>query len=579
MTLLGVDRPVEAPEAPVRSTRLWPVLLMLGWLAQALVRWWFARLQPGPIMSADEVGYLMAARDLAGGVGGDLSNGTFYQAGYALLLVPIFWVTTDPDQVYAAIMVLNAVLGALMLPLAYLALRRFAFTPVQAFLGGNALALLPAAVWYGQLAWADSLLPIIVLAWLLCLHSFARSPHLGSALLSSSIAGYASIVHSRGLVILAVHLLALFILGWRRWVYRRMVFAALLTVGLIYFLGVQLNNKILGDLYPLGQRDLGGQLTERMTSLEGLARVFSGAAGQLWYMSVSTWGLAGLGLAAALLALLHRRTPRDMRVIAAVVLLAAVGVAMASAAALPVEHRVGNYAYGRYLSFMAVPFSLGGLYVLVRRSALDILIVGAGAVGIIFGGKMAVVAYAGSLLTTDQFFPIDFPETSFLSRDWAVFQIGDTTIIALAMVTALVVVGALCHLVGWVINPEAFQTTAVVFLSLGALVVNGAAVSEITTRGTRVWVAYFDGLANAPIKPGEEFALDQKLIYDIHHQLSFKVWWTTPQSFDARTEPPPPGTCLALVPVANPAVQVPAGWHPAGSYLGDWVAWRSDQCR
>ena len=104
--------------------RRWVVLLALGWLVQAGLRVWFGRQQFMPLANPDETAYLIAARVLAGGPGADLSGSTLYQGGYPLLITPVYWFTHDPNTVYHAVLVVNALISAAILPLGYLTCRR-----------------------------------------------------------------------------------------------------------------------------------------------------------------------------------------------------------------------------------------------------------------------------------------------------------------------------------------------------------------------------------------------------------------------------------------------------------------------
>jgi hypothetical protein len=59
----------------------------------------------------------VAARVLAGGPGADLSDSTLYPGGYPLLITPAYWFSSNPSTVYHGVMVINAVISALVLPL------------------------------------------------------------------------------------------------------------------------------------------------------------------------------------------------------------------------------------------------------------------------------------------------------------------------------------------------------------------------------------------------------------------------------------------------------------------------------
>ena len=98
--------------------RRWVILLALAWLVQVGLRVWFSRHQVMPLANPDETAYLVAARVLAGGPAADLSYSTLYPGGYPLLITPAYWFSNNPSTVYHAVMVINALISALVLPLA-----------------------------------------------------------------------------------------------------------------------------------------------------------------------------------------------------------------------------------------------------------------------------------------------------------------------------------------------------------------------------------------------------------------------------------------------------------------------------
>jgi hypothetical protein len=547
-----------------RSSRswLWIVVLAVAYLAHAGIRWWLGREQTAPATSADENGYLMAARLLSGGAGGDLSGGTFYQAGYSLLLAPIYWITRDPDQVFKLAVVMNSFLGALLLPMCYAGLRRFQFGHLQAFLAGNALAALPVGIWYGQLAWSDALLPVIVLGWLLALHNFLRHKTVASALLCSALPGYASMVHSRGSVIVAAHLLTLLFIVWKSRAHRLLAFASMGVLAITYLIGNLINRYVLSELYPRGPRSLGDLLVQRVTSVDG----------------ISTWGLGAIGMAAATAVVFMPSRGRQARLIAALMVLTTLGLAFASCAALPVEYRVGNYAYGRYLSFFAIPYSLVGVVVLVRASLGRIALAGLGGAAIILSGYLAVTAYAGDKIVNEQFFAIDFPEMSFLTNDWMGLKLRGATIAGLALVAAVTVIAMLCRSPVRTVGPAKTAAVAAIALAIPVLVIDAAAANEITVKGTREWVKYADALSRPPVLPGERVAVDSRFTWEVPYQTMLRVWWTPLEHFDPTKQPPPARDCLVLVKPDKPALKPPKGWHVAGNFLDKWIAWRNDGC-
>ncbi|MEU6752286.1 hypothetical protein ABZ914_39225, partial [Spirillospora sp. NPDC046719] len=518
MTLQIVPVLRPAPDAPPRARRhrAVPWLLAAGFAAQVCVRLWFARARTGPVANPDETGYLLAARLLSGGHGGDMSGNTFYQGGYPALLVPAYWFSHDPVTVYTIALAINAVVGAALFPLGYVAARRFRLSRRTALPLAWGAALLPATTFFGEFVLADAVLPTIVLAWLCLLHrpwrqaleglpsagdacdrriaparlgarsairfSQARTwlrsrsrrfgsprgqghglghadqaehesgpsrwwfPAVRDAGAAGVVAAFAAAVHSRGEVVLAVHVVTLAALTVAGAVCRRGAAVAAGAGGLAvaaagYAVAAAVNGHVRAELYPGGVRDLAGNLGERFTTGAGQGWALSGAAGQVWYLAVSTWGLGGVGLAAVAAVLLRPRSLPADRVMAGVLLTVTFAIAYASSAALPDEHRVGNYAYGRYLSCVALVYALAGAAALLRAGLRRAMGLVAAAAVIVGAAGLWVRLYAGDRLHTYKFIGFDFPETSFLTGDRGALHLTAASLAALGLLCGFLALG------------------------------------------------------------------------------------------------------------------------------------------
>ncbi|MFI0407269.1 hypothetical protein [Actinomadura sp. 3N508] len=556
---------------PARRPAVLPWLLAAGTAAQVIVRLWFARARTSPAANPDETGYLVAARWLAGSAGGDLSGHTFYQGGYPLLLAPAYWVSHDPVTVYTIVMVINAVLGAALFPLGYAAARRLGLGRRAAAPVAFAAALLPATTFFGAFALADAVLPALVLAWLLALDRFVREGRALAAVGASALASYAAMVHTRGMVVLVVHVLVLVGVAVMHRLRDRAAVAGGAAALAGYAAGAALNGRIKGEMYPGGVRDLAASLELRITTVPGQEWALSGAAGQVWYLIVSTWGLGGVGLAAVAAALIRRRTPRPDRIMAAALLATTLAIAYASSAALPDEHRVGNFAYGRYLSCLALVYTLIGAAALARSGPRAAIRLAAASLLVLGTAALWVTAYAGGRLRTHTFIAFDFPETTFLT--------GDRTALHLPTVT-LVVAGLLC---GFLALSRLGRRHRVIAMAVALAGINLAAVtfaSGPSPRRTRP----------APPFPGPAaggVVADVSLHWAVKNRLIHPVWWTRVGRFDIRDgRRPPPGVCTVVVPLPDGTAPEaswparPAGWrpHPGRAWSIGWVSWRDPSC-
>ncbi|MFI6518329.1 hypothetical protein ACIBF1_22425 [Spirillospora sp. NPDC050679] len=594
--------PGDPPAGPAR--RRWRLALLLGWLGQAVVRLVLAAGQSMPVATPDETGYLFAARVLTGGPGADMSYGTVYRGGYPLLLTPAFGLADDPAVVYRLVQVENALISALMLPLAYVLLRRCGLARLPAFLGGNLTALLPGVVFFAEFALTDAVLPVVVLGWLLLAHSWLSAPRGVPALRialprdasgvravlprvaaspaalygagASALAAYAYMCHTRGVLPLLVHagLVVLAAARWRSW--REAAAAGAVLAG-VALAGTRLNHGLLPSLYPNGDNDLSGNLVRRLSSADGWGWTLGLGSGQLWYQLAVTGGVAGIGLLTLAALVLRRGVPGRSRALALAVLAVAAGIALATSAALPDEYRVGNYVYGRYLACVTPVLFALGLAVLLRARRRTAAWAAAGSAGLLAGLASIVDRYAGDRLARYTFTPYDFPETSFLTWDWTQFRLWPATFAGLALL-AVVLLGALL--------PGASRRagTAVLTCVLAAVFLGaeGTANARIGRPLVEEFSAATDlrGVADPATTP--VVAVDRNISWRLRLPLYYWLAWDDVADFDGR-QAPPRGADLVIV-YWDGRTPVNATWPggaPADRQVVDsrhspndgWVAW------
>jgi hypothetical protein len=568
----GRDAKLEA-KRNMRRIRLWHLLLAGGWILQVCIRLASTVHRASPVFIPDELGYLLGARLLAGGAAGDLSGRPLYQAGYSLLISPAFWFGNDPAIAYRLVMVINALLGASLFVLAYVALRRLALPRTQAYLLASVTALLPSVIYYGQFACADAVLPVVVLGWLLLVHSWIKSGRVGYGMAASAVAAYTYCVHARGAVIVLVHGCVLVVALWRRWADKRGIAAMTGVLGTGTVAGWVLNAWIRSQIYPTGLMQY--FLSKRLTSLDGLGWTLALAAGKLWYVIVSSWGVAGVGLIAVGVVAKRHGTPRATRTAACLTLATLAGIAVATSAAVPDEGTVGNFVYGRYLSCLAPVLFMSGAAFAVRsaRTTTIRVVLATVALTLLAGG--VVWWHAGDRLSTN-FFPVfDFPEICFLTWSWSSLKLWSATWAAMLLLALACLVIAQGRRVGLLLVAAAF------------IALNVAVVTVFTDRVTRPVARQLHNavsLAPAGLSASDHVAID-------YSGMSWRVW--TAQAFEVQTrlkgfdrhrrETLPLDATLVIVPwditqapeKSWPAA--PAGWGPvlqALTYTGNWIAWR-----
>jgi len=567
--------------ATAGTRRRWVILLVAGWLCQAGLRAWFGRMQVMPLANPDETAYLIAARVLAGGAGADLSGSTLYPGGYPLLITPVYWFTSNPATVYHAVLMINAAISAAILPLGYLACRRLGLDRPVAYGVATVAALVPAAFFYSQYAMTDAVFPVITLAWLLATHTWLTASstrgRYAAAAGSALLAGFAYMVHSRGLVMLAGYAAVAAFIAWRRPGLKTA--RGSVAAGALIALGTAaaawgLNRYLASAIYPEGARSLSGQMASRLHSVQGTIHVFEMAAGQLWRLVLDTWGVAGIGLVAALAVIVRRDVRTDLRIMAGLAVAVAAAIACTAPAALPSDQSQ-TWASGRYLDGMIIVFFLAGAVVLLRAGMRTILIGAACATALFVLAAATVAIYAGSSLPTSGFgSAFNFAEPAVLTHNW--------TQASVALATA-VTLGLLAVWIGFAAATHRWRAAMPVFGACVA-VVSLVAVTQMTSQISRAATVAAQAV-NVPVsaggvRPGEQVAVASNVGWQAWVPLAFQVSWTELEVFNPASQPPAGVTVVEMPwpggqPVQASWPHAPAGWRVvASNQAGGWVLWR-----
>jgi hypothetical protein len=563
-------QPVTKPLSSPAAWR-WAALLAAGWLVQAALRAWLSRSQAVPVATPDEDAYLIAARILAGGPAANFSWSTLYPAGYPLLLTPVFWFTHNPVTAYRAALLINAAISALLLPLAYLAGRRLGLDRQPAYAVAFVTALLPAGLFYSAYAMTDAIYPVLVLAWLLCTHSWLTGHRqYATAAGSGLLAGYLYAVHSRGLVILACYGVMVAFIVWHRIGQWRSAIAA--GAGLLVMLVPSwlLNRYLAEVMYPSGARSLSGEAVKRLGNVHGAVLVTEMGLGQLWRFTLDGWGVAALGFVAACYLLVRRAGDKNLRIIAALAVAVTLLIAATAPAALPPDEG-GQWASGRYLDCMICVFFIAGCALILRADRRTVLRCAIPVVPALLLTGAVVTAYVGSSVTTAGFTGgFTFAEPAVLAQSWTSANVMLVTLAGL-VVLALVVAGA------WYQRPVllaglAALSLVAVFQLTSHVSVPSQAPQEADTSGL---------LTITGLRPGEQLAIGYGLNFSIWMPQAYAVWWTPLEFFHAATSPPPANASVVELywPAGQPAQaswpNAPADWHivAENGRIG-WVAWR-----
>jgi hypothetical protein len=587
---LANTAPAAAPGEPAsgvrqgrrRSRLRWALLLVAGWLVQAGLRAWLSRMQTVPQAIPDESAYLIAARVFAGGVTANFSYSTLYPAGYPLLITPVFWFTHNPVTAYHAVLLgINAPVSALIVPLGYVACRRLGLERPWAFGVAMVAALLPAALFYSQYAMTDAIYPVLVLAFLLAVHSWLTASssrgQYAAAVGAALLVGYAYAVHSRGVIMVAGFGLVGVLAFWRRLVPRWTAVAAAVALCVPLGVGRVLNHHLSSVMYPSGPRTLAGEALIRLRSVHGVIFVLEMATGQMWRFVLDGWGVSGLGLVMAIAAVFRRGVRTDLRIVAALAAGVTLATAAASPAALP-PTQPQAWASGRYLDGLVVAFFIVGAVVLLRSAPRLVVICAAIVVPPTLLAAIVVTVYAGTSVPTGGFGAgFVFGEAAVLTQNWTSASVLLATAVAFALLGAYVL-GALAA-ARW------GRRWAVVLLAgLGAvsLVASVQMTSRISQANTPAQEANVTSvITGTGLRPGQHLAIGTGLSWQTWMPQAYELWWTPLQFFTAGSQPPPADATVVEVswtsgePSSATWPNVPAGWHiVAWNRIAGWVAWR-----
>ena len=337
--------------------------VLAGTIGLLVLRLALSTIRTGPLVVADEIGYLTNARVLTGGARGQLELAPFYRGGYSLLIAPLVAIGLSPSLTYHLILVVNALLAASLVPLLYLLLTRsFRLAPQAAVAGAFVGAAYPSLTLLSQVAMSENLLAPLFVVWLLGAGRLveASKPRgraaWAVAVSACAVASFA--VHGRTIVlvalsiVLAVGLAAARRLSW--WAVGGAV--AVTAVGLLAVRA--LDHFLIMTSYGGHPPDEAGSRLSSLEHLDSAASVLRNTAGQTWYVLVATLALPLVVLSAGdlrgRLARL-RQGPIVVPIVLGLLLATGAGLLALSALSFANPERADQFIYGRYVEIVAPP--------------------------------------------------------------------------------------------------------------------------------------------------------------------------------------------------------------------------------
>ena len=321
-----------------------------------------------PIIQPDELGYLQNARFLARG--GPRSE-TEYYPGFSLLLVPLWWITTNPSFAFRGALVIEALLAGVGAVLWWRMTALLAPT-LQGW--RRALVVLltlayPSALLYGNFALAEVTFAVVFAAVvLLAGQAFTTARPVWCAALGLS-SGALALVHPRGFaVMVAVGIFGLVLLGVRRLAAFGSLVVGMAAGGAVTRWLVTVTKGKVAPSFGAYRPD---SVISKSLSLHGMLTLFSELAGQLWYLSLATFGLVPLALllGGKALARVIKGERTSWIVAQAFATLSFLGVWALSSLFMNLGDRADKLIYGRYNEGVIVPLLVIALADLLKPKA------------------------------------------------------------------------------------------------------------------------------------------------------------------------------------------------------------------
>lgn len=346
-----------------------------------------------PSFPFDEVSMLQMSRMIAG-FDTPVVRGAGYFPGWAALMAPIWWFTSNPLTMYRVAIWLGVVVAVLTIwPLALL-VRRFKVTPAQSVAVAALVMILPTRAIQSDYVLSEKLLFLLAVLAALAAYRVAERTTVVRAVVMSLVLSLLLFTHIRTLPALLAAGVWFALLAVRHWRAGLAGLFSLVVLGeLAQWAGKLLNLHLLGHKF-----DQDGTIQAVLKDLHpGLPATV--ATGQAWYQSIATFGLIGLGL--VVLVQLSWREVRHLRISGASYVLGStlavflISVLQWSSTWWLYRNpwiRLDAWIYGRYNDPFAVLLTVFALAAVIRGSRRWMHAVGAVATLIIYVPMLTWVA-------------------------------------------------------------------------------------------------------------------------------------------------------------------------------------------
>lgn len=297
LPLSSHDRPTALDQRRRRR-----VVIVFSTAALVVFHLWISRdLTLPPDGPPDQWGYLGSARWLSGDPHDwILPRFPYFTYGYSLVLVPAVRLFQDPEDLFLAIRVTNAVLAAAVLPLLHLFCRQvLGSRPGPALAAAAVGALVPPLVAHSSSILAENLvLPLTVATMLACWWALTDRPGWQRVWFGPAMV-LLHITHNRFALALPLMFLVLLLGARGRLLPRPLAMANGVVAAVLLIAGQVVRNRLVKARWVNGIDTPQGPASDALqvfTSGRGVAEYLLAGIGQIWYVAVGTIGLSLIGL-------------------------------------------------------------------------------------------------------------------------------------------------------------------------------------------------------------------------------------------------------------------------------------------
>ena len=256
--------------------------------------------QAGPTVHPDEWGFLSNGQALIGHIEAPIPTGSFYPAGYGLVTGLGALVTGSLPGAYRFALLANVVLAILTGWFAgRLSVRGFGASKLMGRIVSSLVFVLPGTIVTAMFAWPETASRLAFLVFISLVITVAKNRSTMQVVGLGLFTGLMPALHGRFTLLIPVVGLVFLWWGIQRLISRRVALLALFVTAIGYEGSRLLNQFVKRSLYQASY-DQESRLLRRLLDPTVWPALLRTMAGQTWYLTATSCGLVGVGIAFAI---------------------------------------------------------------------------------------------------------------------------------------------------------------------------------------------------------------------------------------------------------------------------------------